>query len=90
MKFSKKFAGCFLSAILLIICYPKMGCWLLAWVALVPFLCVIDRQSRRGAFTSGLLFGFLFRYRYNAKRRAHFLPHDNTIEKVWTIAPAIV
>lgn len=40
--------------------------------------------------TQILLFGFLFRYRYNANRRAHFLPHDNTIEKVWTIAPAIV
>lgn len=40
--------------------------------------------------TQILLFGFLFAYRYNAKRRAHFLPHDNTIEKVWTIAPAIV
>ncbi|HEK21906.1 MULTISPECIES: cytochrome c oxidase subunit II [unclassified Mucilaginibacter] len=40
--------------------------------------------------TQILLFTFLFRYRYNAKRRAHFLPHNNTIEKVWTIAPAIV
>ena len=40
--------------------------------------------------TQILLFGFLFRYRYNANRRAHFLPHDNTIEKIWTIAPAIV
>jgi cytochrome c oxidase subunit 2 len=40
--------------------------------------------------TQILLFTFLFRYRYNAKRRAHFLPHDNTIEMVWTIAPAIV
>jgi cytochrome c oxidase subunit 2 len=40
--------------------------------------------------TQVLLFTFLFRYRYNAKRRGHFLPHNNTIEKVWTIAPAIV
>ncbi|RWY55715.1 cytochrome c oxidase subunit II [Mucilaginibacter gilvus] len=40
--------------------------------------------------TQVLLFGFLFRYRYNANRRGHFLPHNNTIEKVWTIAPAIV
>jgi cytochrome c oxidase subunit 2 len=40
--------------------------------------------------TQILLFTFLFRYRYNAKRRGHFLPHNNTIEKVWTIAPAIV
>lgn len=40
--------------------------------------------------TQVLLFGFLFRYRYSEKRRGHFLPHNNTIEKVWTIAPAIV
>ncbi|GGH23341.1 cytochrome c oxidase subunit II [Mucilaginibacter phyllosphaerae] len=40
--------------------------------------------------TQILLFTFLFRYRYNKNRRGHFLPHNNTIEKVWTIAPAIV
>ncbi|MFD0751740.1 cytochrome c oxidase subunit II [Mucilaginibacter calamicampi] len=40
--------------------------------------------------TQILLFGFLFAYRHSAKRRAYFLPHNNTIEKVWTIAPAIV
>jgi cytochrome c oxidase subunit 2 len=40
--------------------------------------------------TQILLFSFLFVYRYSAKRRAYFLPHNNTIEKVWTIAPAIV
>ena len=40
--------------------------------------------------TQILLFGFLFGYRHSEKRRAHFLPHNNTIEKVWTIAPAIV
>ena len=40
--------------------------------------------------TQILLFGFLFKYRNSEKRKAYFLPHDNTIEKVWTIAPAIV
>ena len=40
--------------------------------------------------TQILLFWFLFRYRHSDKRRAHFLPHNNTIEKVWTIIPAIV
>lgn len=40
--------------------------------------------------TQILLFGFLFQYRHSDKRRAHFLPHNNTIEKVWTIVPAIV
>jgi len=40
--------------------------------------------------TQFLLFYFLFRYRGSDKRKAYFLPHNNTIEKVWTIIPAIV
>ncbi len=40
--------------------------------------------------TQFLLFGFLFLYRGSDKRKAYFLPHNNTIEKVWTIIPAIV
>lgn len=40
--------------------------------------------------TQILLFTFLFQYRHSDKRRAHFLPHNNTIEKVWTIIPAVV
>ena len=40
--------------------------------------------------TQILLFGFSFLYRGSDKRRAYFLPHNNTIEKVWTIIPAAV
>jgi len=40
--------------------------------------------------TQILLFGFIFAYKYSKKRKAYYLPHNNTIEKVWTIAPAIV
>ena len=40
--------------------------------------------------TQILLFTFLFKYRHSNKRKAYYLPHNNTIEKVWTIAPAIV
>ncbi len=40
--------------------------------------------------TQILLFTFLFKYRSSDKRKAYFLPHDNTIEKIWTIVPAIV
>ncbi|MFI5138290.1 MAG: cytochrome c oxidase subunit II transmembrane domain-containing protein, partial [Sphingobacteriales bacterium] len=40
--------------------------------------------------TQVLLFGFAFVYRASDKRKAHFLPHNNTIEKVWTIIPAVV
>jgi cytochrome c oxidase subunit 2 len=40
--------------------------------------------------TQILLFTFLFRYRNSDKRKAYFLPHNDTVEKVWTIAPAVV
>jgi cytochrome c oxidase subunit 2 len=37
-----------------------------------------------------LLFGFAFQYRGSEKRKAYFYPHNNTLEKIWTIIPAIV
>jgi cytochrome c oxidase subunit 2 len=40
--------------------------------------------------TQILLFTFLFKYKHSEKRRAFFLPHNNTIEKIWTILPAMV
>lgn len=40
--------------------------------------------------TQALLMGFSYVYRYNSKRKAYFYPHNNLIEKAWTIAPAIV
>jgi len=40
--------------------------------------------------TQVCLFWFLFQYRSTGNRKAYFLPHNNTIEKVWTIIPAIV
>jgi cytochrome c oxidase subunit 2 len=40
--------------------------------------------------TQILLFWFLFKYKFSAKRKAYYLPHNNTIEKIWTIIPAIV
>lgn len=40
--------------------------------------------------TQTLLMLFSYIYRYNAKRKAYFYPHNNLIEKAWTIAPAVV
>ncbi|RYE21862.1 MAG: cytochrome c oxidase subunit II [Sphingobacteriales bacterium] len=36
------------------------------------------------------LFGFAFKYRGSDKRKATYYPHNNTIEAIWTIVPAIV
>ncbi|MBC7915589.1 MAG: cytochrome c oxidase subunit II [Pyrinomonadaceae bacterium] len=39
--------------------------------------------------TQILLFGFAFKYSSNDKRKAYFYPHNDTIEKIWTVVPAI-
>lgn len=37
-----------------------------------------------------LLFSFSYFYRMRLKRKAYFYPHNNTIELVWTVVPAVV
>ncbi|MGM1428119.1 cytochrome c oxidase subunit II [Sphingobacterium lactis] len=37
-----------------------------------------------------LLLGFSFLYRMRAKRTAYFYPHNDAIERLWTIVPAVV
>lgn len=36
------------------------------------------------------LFYFAYRYRAKPDRKAYFYPHNNTIEQIWTIVPAVV
>lgn len=40
--------------------------------------------------TQIMLFTFAYIYRGSQLRKAYFLPHNNTIEKLWTIVPAVV
>ena len=40
--------------------------------------------------TQILLFGFAFKYSSNDKRKAYFYPHNNFVERIWTIVPALV
>ena len=35
------------------------------------------------------LFWFAFRYQANEKRKAYYFPHNNTMELIWTVIPAI-
>lgn len=37
-----------------------------------------------------ILFGFSFRYGASENRKAYFYPHNNALERIWTIVPAIV
>lgn len=49
------------------------------WIVILIFL-----------FTNALLFGFSWKYAYDPNRRAHWFPHDNRLEMLWTIVPAAV
>ncbi|TZF85532.1 cytochrome c oxidase subunit II (plasmid) [Pedobacter sp. BS3] len=40
--------------------------------------------------TQFLLFGFAIKYRGREKRKAYYYPHNNAIERLWTIVPAVV
>src|ERR1700761_1722895 len=39
--------------------------------------------------TQILLFWFAYKYQYSEKRKAHYFPHDNRLEGIWTVVPAI-
>ena len=39
--------------------------------------------------TQVLLFWFAYKYQYSEKRKAHYFPHDNRLEVIWTVVPAI-
>ena len=40
--------------------------------------------------TNLLLFWFAYKYQHNQESRAHFYPHNDKLEFIWTIIPAIV
>ncbi|PHI18699.1 flagellar motor protein MotB [Lewinellaceae bacterium SD302] len=40
--------------------------------------------------TQILLFWYSYKYRYNKRRKAQFISHNNTVEIVWTAIPAVV
>ena len=39
---------------------------------------------------NALIFVFSYKYRYDKNRKAHFYPHDNRLELIWTVIPSIV
>ena len=40
--------------------------------------------------TQGILFWFSFKYQASGKRKAFYYPHNNKLEVIWTVVPAIV
>ncbi|MBI4309454.1 MAG: apolipoprotein N-acyltransferase, partial [Candidatus Omnitrophica bacterium] len=53
-------SGTFLSAVLLIIAYPQIEWWPLAWAAFVPLFLAIDGKCYKSAFGWAYLCGFIF------------------------------
>jgi len=47
-----------LSGGLLFLCFPKFGTGLLAWIALVPLLLILQAKNPRQAFLAGFITGF--------------------------------
>lgn len=39
--------------------------------------------------TQVLLFWFAYKYQYSEKRKAYYYPHNNKLELIWTVIPAI-
>ena len=40
--------------------------------------------------TQIFLFGFSFKYRHKENYKAHYYPHNNKLELIWTVVPAVV
>lgn len=49
-----------LSALFLVLAFPRYDLWIFAWFALVPFLWFVDRQKPLAAFGWGFFLGVLF------------------------------
>ncbi|HMH21746.1 MAG TPA: cytochrome c oxidase subunit II [Puia sp.] len=39
--------------------------------------------------TQVILFWFAYKYQHSEKRKAYYFPHDNRLEVIWTVVPAI-
>ncbi|TKK71963.1 cytochrome c oxidase subunit II [Ilyomonas limi] len=57
--------------------YDQMFTWTIIITGIVFFVTQI------------LLFWFAYRYQHNDNRKVYFFPHNNTLELIWTVVPAI-
>lgn len=56
---------------------------LMFWITMVIVTLVF-------VFVNGLLFYFAFKYQHRDNYTAYFFPHNNTLEMIWTLVPAVV
>ena len=54
----KNYTPAFISGLLLVLCFPTIDLFFLAWIALVPFLLSLYDKQPKQAFKAGLFLGF--------------------------------
>ncbi len=59
-KFNRFYGPAILSGLLLVLSFPKIDFYLLAWVALIPLLVFIYNKDKKTAFKAGLVFGIVY------------------------------
>ncbi len=56
----KGYGYAFLSGLMLVLSFPKINLYPLAWIALVPFLIFLNDTDRQTAFKTGLFLGIIY------------------------------
>ena len=51
---------CLLSAALLVLSFPRTGCWIMAWFGFIPLFFALHNQSKIKGFLLGYLTGIIF------------------------------
>lgn len=59
-KFNRFYGPAILSGLLLVLSFPKIDFYFLAWVALIPLLVFIYDKDKKTAFKAGLVFGIVY------------------------------
>lgn len=54
------YAAACISGILLVVCFPTLNLFFLAWIAIVPFLFSLYDKKPKQAFTAGFLLGIIY------------------------------
>ncbi|GER93384.1 apolipoprotein N-acyltransferase [hot springs metagenome] len=59
-KFNQFYGPAILSGLLLVMSFPEIDLYFLAWVALIPLLVFLYNKDKKTAFKAGLLFGVVY------------------------------
>lgn len=60
LKFNRFYGPPILSGLLLVLSFPKIDLFFLAWIGLVPLFLHLYGKEKKEAFISGLIFGFIY------------------------------